>query len=320
MAVTIPNSAGYAGDSVNATEWAQIIPHAGQQYGVLDAGSWVATPGAADREVRISAGTGYGAGILDRTTAEASLVLPASASGSVYHLIHVHRDWNEGVSTLTSKAGTADKRLPARDTNPGQADDQPLWLARVDAGKSQVQELIDLRVWGGAYATSELVLQYLNQLGTNITIAGVEWRRELNALGEPTWVKTRRPQGGQIEGQTNGTIAPANATSPLIGFRVGAIAAGSLLHIHADVEIWIPPGGSFAGWLQLFRGDTLLLAQRRWHSQGRSGRFTYPSVEINLPITEEIPADTVFRFALNSDPLSAGGVEVWHAFLSWGVS
>lgn len=188
MAVTIPNSAGYAGD-VNATEWAEIIPHAGQQYGVVDEASWVATPGASDREVRLSAGTGYGGGILDQTTAEASLVLPASASGSVYHLIHVHRDWNAARSVFTSKAGTGEKRLPGRDTNPGQVDDQPLWLARVDAGKSQVQELVDLRVWGGGYASDELVLQYLNFLGARVRVGSSIWERVLNSLGQPTWVR-----------------------------------------------------------------------------------------------------------------------------------
>lgn len=186
MAVTIPNSAGYAGD-INATEWAQVIPHAGVQYGVLNESSWVATVGASDREVRLSPGTGFGGGIMDRSTATASLVLPASSSGSVYHLIYVHRDWNLGQSAFTSKAGSAVKAIPSRDTTVGQADDQPLWLARVDAGKSQVQELIDLRVWRG-YAVDDLVRQYLNELGTNVRIGGREWSRDLDVLGAPTWV------------------------------------------------------------------------------------------------------------------------------------
>lgn len=321
MAVNILNSAGYAGD-INATEWAQIIPHAGEQYGVLDEGSWNATIGAADREVRLSAGVGWGGGIMDRTTTDASIVLPASSSGSVYHLIHVHRDWNVGRSSFTSKAGSASRSIPSRDTIPGQADDQPLWLARVDAGKSQVQELIDLRVWGGAYALSDLVLQYLNQLGTTVSIAGVIWRRELNAAGNRTWVKARQPQGGQVETLTGGAIVSPNSTAPLTSFAIPeAVAAGSLLHIAASVEIYMPNGASYAGFLQIVReSDGVVLAQRRWHSQGRSGRFIYPSVELNLPVTQGIAAGTSYRFATTSDPLTSGGIEVWHAFMSWGVS
>lgn len=190
--VTIPNSVGYAGD-INATEWAQFSPFFGQRYGVADAGSWVATPGAADREVRLSKGVGYGAGVMDRTTADVSLVLPATTSGSLYHLVYVNRDWNTsgGRSSFTTKPGTSALTIPARDTTPGNIDDQPLWLARVDAGKSQVQELIDLRVWrgpGGVYAARREVLQYLNEPGTSIFI-GEETRadRIFDAFGNPRW-------------------------------------------------------------------------------------------------------------------------------------
>lgn len=192
MAVNILSSAGYAGD-INATEWAQLIPYAGQRYGVVGAGSWAASIGGADREVRISAGVGYGGGVMDRTTADASLVLPATTSGSLYHLIYVNRDWNVGRSCFTSKPGTNERKIPSRDTTPGQSDDQPLWLARVDAGKSQVQELIDLRVWGtggGTYAASALALQYFDDLGVSVLFNETRADRVLDALGNPAWKYT----------------------------------------------------------------------------------------------------------------------------------
>ena len=298
----------------------------GRQYGVIGEGDWKVTAGTADREVRIAAGSGFGGGVLDRTTETASLTLPAPSSGSRWHLITARRDWGANETTFDNIAGgTGTAQIPARDTTPGTSDDQPIALVRVQAGQSQVVEIRDLRVWGGyggAFAADELALQYLTQLGTIISLAGTVWRRELNTLGNPVWVKARQPQGGQIEAQTGGAIAPANGSTPLIAFALPEAApAGSLLHIHADLEVYMPNGPSYAGFLQLIRADAgTVLAQRRWHSQGRSGRFIYPSVEVNLPLAQAIPAGTLFRFNITSDPLTSGGVEVWHAFLSWGVS
>lgn len=325
MAVTIADSVGYEG-TVDEPDWARLMAYAGgRQYGVVGEGDWKVTAGTADREVRIAPGVGFGSGVLDRTTTAASLILPAPSSGSRWHLVTVRRDWGANESSFESVAGgTGTAQIPTRETTPGTADDQPIALVRVQAGQSQVVEIRDLRVWGGyggAFAADELALQYLTQLGTIISVAGTVWRRELNTLGNPVWVKALQPQGGQVEAITSGAIAAAGASTPLLAFTVPeTIPAGALLHIRADVEIYIPPGPSFAGFSRLYRGDTTILAQRRWHSQGRTGRFTYPSVEVNLPVTQDIPAGTVFRFVLNSDPLSSGGVEVWHAFLSWGVS
>lgn len=325
MAVTITDSVGYEG-TIEEPDWARLQTYAaGRQYGVIGEGDWKVTAGATDREVRIAPGFGFGAGVLDHTTAAASLVLPAPSSDSVWHLIVAHRDWQANVTTFDVINGTSGAAaIPTRQTTPGTLDDQPIALVRVQAGQSQVAEIRDLRVWGGyggGVAADDLVRQYLTQLGSTITIAGIAWRRDLSSLGSPVWVKVRQPQGGWIEAVTGGGIAPKDATTHLILFTVPeAIPVGSLLHIHADVEIYIPGGSSYAGFSQIRRDDELVLTQRRWHSQGRSSRFTYPSVELNMPVTEVIPAGTRFRFSLTSDPLSAGGVEVWNAFVSWGVS
>lgn len=324
MAVTIADSVGYEG-TVDEPDWARLMAYAGgRQYGVVGDGDWKVTAGTADREVRIAPGMGFGSGVLDRTTTAASLILPAPPSGSRWHLVTVRRDWGANESSFDSiPGGTGTAQIPTRETTPGTADDQPIALVRVQAGQSQVVEIRDLRVWGGyggAFAADELALQYLAQLGTIISVAGTVWRRELNALGSPVWVKAMQPQGGQTEGQTSGTIIAANSAAPLLDFTVSTpISPGALLHIHADVEIYIPGGPSYAGFLQI-RRDGVVLTQRRWHSQGRSGRYTYPSVELNLPISQEVPAGTRYVLTVTSDPLSSGGVELWNAFLSWGVS
>lgn len=320
-------SVGYGGD-IDEVAWAQIVPMmGGRLYGVRGANDWRATIGTADRSVVVGTGTGFGCGIRDVNTEPVTVTLGAVSSGTRWDLICAKRNWSTNATTFTVIPGTNVQELPARTTTPGEEDDQPLYLAKVEAGKSQVSELIDLRVWGGdggAIARHILALQYLSQLGTAVFIDGVVWRRTLNGDGNAVWLRTPvQPQGGQAEGLTSGGIVSANANTPLLSITVPEmIPAGALLHLHADVEIYIPPGAgaAFAGFARLYRGDTTVLAQRRWHSQGRTGRFTYPSVEVNLPVTQDIPAGTVFRFVLTNDPLSSGGVEVWHAFMSWGVS
>lgn len=191
MPVVIPESAGYEG-TVDEPEWSDLLSMAGgRQYGVADAGAWKVTAGTADREVRIAPGRGFGYGVRDRSTAVASLTLPATTSGSRWHLIVVERDWAANQSAFDSVAGSDVRAIPPRDNTPGVTDAQPLALARVAAGQSQVADIIDLRVWGGdggSFANDELVLQYLNRIGTSVRIGSVEWNRDLDALGNPVWV------------------------------------------------------------------------------------------------------------------------------------
>lgn len=206
MSVTIADSVGYEG-TVEEPEWARLMAYAGgRQYGVIGEGDWKVTVGTADREVRIAPGSGFGSGILDRTTVSASLTLPAVSSGSKWHLIAARRDWSANESTFDSIAGgTGTAQIPARNTTPGTADDQPIALARVQAGQSQVAEIIDLRVWGGyggAFAIDELVLQYLNQLGTRVKIGRKTFSRELNNLGTAVWVTSQDPARGTYVGPT----------------------------------------------------------------------------------------------------------------------
>lgn len=190
MAVTIADSVGYEG-TINEAQWAQLMAYAGgRQYGVVGTNDWKVTVGTADREVRIAPGVGFGSGILDRTTATASLTLPATTSGSRWHLIAARRDWQANETTFDSIAGGTTPALPNRSANPGVADDHPIALVRVAAGQSQIAEIRDLRVWtgdAGARAVDELVLQFLNRIATRVRIGSVDWVREVDVLGAPYW-------------------------------------------------------------------------------------------------------------------------------------
>lgn len=191
MSVIIADSVGYEG-TVDEPDWAALMSYAGgRQYGVIGEGDWKVTAGTADREVRIAPGNGFGGGVLDRTTDSASLTLPASPSGSRWHLIAARRDWGANQTSFDAiGGGTGTAQIPARNTTPGTADDHPIALVRVQAGQSQVVEIRDLRVWGGdggAFAADQLVLQYLNRLGTRVVIGSQEWIRYSDALGNLAW-------------------------------------------------------------------------------------------------------------------------------------
>ncbi|MDF2994101.1 MAG: hypothetical protein K0S37_4615, partial [Microbacterium sp.] len=163
---------------------------------------------------------GFGYGIRDASDAEESVTLAPVASGSRWDLITMRRDWDENVSAFHVVQGSSAREIPARATAFAQLDDQPLWLARVQAGFSQVRELIDLRVWGGdggAFAVDELVLQYLNRIGTRIRIGTALWERVIDSLGSPSWVRndsvTFQRAGAAIQGIG---VPTESVTGPLI--------------------------------------------------------------------------------------------------------
>lgn len=322
MAIT---SKGYTG-SLNNVDWSVLADKLGAQFAVFGPDSFRVAVTTGDRALSVRAGEATGQGIRDVSDSAVTLTGAPVASGDRWDMVSLRRTWSTKTTTLVLVQGSSAKALPStRKTVVGDVVDHPLYLVRFTAGQTAAQELIDLRVWygdGGLFANSLLVRDFLDRIGTTITIVDEVWKRVLGATGLASWrCVSAPPQGDWIEAITGGGLAQANAITHLIAFvNPRTISAGALLHIHADAEIWIPPGGSFAGFLQILRGNGTVLAQRRWHSQGRTGRFTYPSVELNLAVTEEIPAGTQFRFSMTSDPLSSGAVEVWHAFASWGVS
>ncbi|MCJ1709221.1 phage tail protein [Microbacterium sp. VKM Ac-2923] len=217
MPVLIPTSAGYEG-TINEAEWSVLTTEAGgRRYGVLNAASWKVTAGTADREVRIAPGSGFGLGIMDQSTAEASLSLPAPSSGSRWWLIIVRRNWAENKSYFDCIQGpTEAASIPPRSNSFGVVDDQPIALARVQAGQSQVVEFRDLRVWGGdggSFAVDELVLQYLTRVGTRIRVDSTMWECVLDRFSQPVWVR----ESGMAP---IGSVMPFAGTTPPSGWLV----------------------------------------------------------------------------------------------------
>lgn len=187
MAIT---SVGYAG-TVDDTEWPQVTRYAGgSTYSVAGAADFNATPGVGDRAVSIAAGTAAGGGVVDVSDGPVTLLLPSVSSGSRWDLIGLRRHWATGITTVERVAGGSTKTIPTRPDDPGIEDVQPLWLLRVTAGQTTVQEFVDLRVWvgdGGAYANNDLVRSYMDRVGTSIRIGADSWIRKVGSTGLAEW-------------------------------------------------------------------------------------------------------------------------------------
>lgn len=189
------NTAGFTG-TVNDERWARLIPRAGTAiYGVAAAGDCKVTVTTGDRTVRVArteAGTGgcWGWGVFCDFTADTTLQL-AAASGSRWDLIALRRNWASRTVTPVVVQGTATRGIPGRRTAPGTEDDQPLALVRVNG--SSIAEVVDLRCWagnGGIFAVDELALNYLEAVGSVVTIGNTKFIRKLNSTSNPIWFKT----------------------------------------------------------------------------------------------------------------------------------
>lgn len=221
--MAIVESWGYDGD-VTAAEWAQLLPYAaGMQYGVKTFGSWRPTiGGAGDRAVTIGAGFGWGHGVVDRNDAPVTLNLPSVSTGSRWDLICARRVWASGGSTTFERvSGTLTPTIPTRLNSPGVEDEQPIALARVQAGNSAVAELYDLRCLpgdSGLEAFHELALQYLTRDATQVVIGTRRWKRRIDALGTSFWeVSTDHVEHKLLGVPINGIQVAGNGSrGPLI--------------------------------------------------------------------------------------------------------
>ncbi|MGN8245230.1 gp53-like domain-containing protein [Cellulomonas soli] len=192
-------SIGYAGQvtEANTADWLAAVA----EYGVVGAADWrVSAVPLADRTVQVAAGAGWGKAISDTSVETVNLTLDPVTSGSTrWDLITAHRDraGTSGLTTFGVVEGNADPlsaiAARARFGPTSDADDQPLALARIDAGSTDIKELRDLRCWsanGGMCAVDELVLQYLTRPGTRVQIGTSTWSRVIGSQGNPTWVET----------------------------------------------------------------------------------------------------------------------------------
>lgn len=216
MAIT---SIGYDG-TVNEAQWASMVPKVGvSHYGVVGAGDLkVTVHGSLDRGVSIATGSAWGQGVLDTSDSIGSLQAATVGSGSRYDLVVLRRNWSGagGATTLALVQGTSTKGIPARNTSPGTLDDQPLALIRIDAGQTAVQEIVDLRCWGrngGLVAMDDLAKDYLTDVGTRVSISGVNWVRRVGTGGSAEWVRANATVQAQSitipisSGATSGSLA-----------------------------------------------------------------------------------------------------------------
>jgi hypothetical protein len=198
MAVTF-TSHGYdttTGNPYTEIAWADAHPLIGSgTYGVRSGSDWAVTAvTGADRTVSIAPGFGWGSGVTDQTVANETIQLDTVTSGSRWDLIVARRDWTPtaGETKFMKINGGSTKSIPGgRLMTPGGIDDQPLALVQVTAGQTQPTAIVDLRCWannGGMVAKDELVKGYLNKIGTELYIGGVEWRYVPGANDVPEWV------------------------------------------------------------------------------------------------------------------------------------
>lgn len=190
MAIT---SIGYDG-SVNEAQWSKLVPLAGSShYGVGAGPDWKVTPHATlDRGISIAPGSGWGHGVLDTSDATVSLQGTTVSSGSRYDMVVARRNWGGagGLTTFVLIPGSANFGLPARNTNPGTLDDQPIALVKFTAGQTAPTAVVDLRCFarnGGMTAQHDLALTYLGQPGTQVMINGTQYNCTLDANGSPSW-------------------------------------------------------------------------------------------------------------------------------------
>jgi len=142
-------STGYDG-TVTEVDWASLSPATSSRPSVIT-GVTASVVGNVDRTIRIPAGQLYGWGVLDTITGNVDLTADAVTSGSRWDTVVLRRDWQPtpgGGSTLMILKGTSTKAVSSlMQSNPGVVADQFLYLIRVQAGLTTIQELIDFREW-----------------------------------------------------------------------------------------------------------------------------------------------------------------------------
>jgi hypothetical protein len=232
-------SSGYDG-TVDEVQWAQLVPAVGAaQYGVVGAGDWkVTSHPVLDKAVLVAAGSGWGPGVFDTSDAPATVQCDALTSGTRWDLITAKRDWQPtaGATVFSKVTGGAVKTLPARFTDPGEQDEQPLALVQWTAGQTQPTAIVDLRCWagnGGMFAKEDLVRSYLDRLGASINIAGLLWSYQVGANDTPGWI---------LAGPTTYAPLPVNGYSLTGAIKTEPAGAGRRVTVDINVKRTGPAG------------------------------------------------------------------------------
>lgn len=196
-------SIGYAGTIAANDVWASLQATLGARYTVADPAAGRVTPlGSGTRQVNVAAGTIGGRGVLDQITSDFTVQLPTVASGTRWFMVVARRTWGvtQATSVTSIDAGTSNSTIPARNTNPGTVDDQPLALVPLTAGNTVPGTPIDLRVIGtakGGIVTgfNQLALSYFDEIGAQVRIGTDTWTRVVNGSYVASWAKDPGPYG-----------------------------------------------------------------------------------------------------------------------------
>lgn len=218
MAITsvfYDTSAGTPASLVDEVKWAHAHPQIGSsKYGVEGIPDFKVTahPTIANT-VNVAPGKAWGHGVWVESDAVIPVTCtPPGAGATRWDMIAIRRDWTGAAGGPTSVVvveGGTTMTLPAgRQNVPGTIDDQPICLVQWTAGSSTPTAFNDVRVWGGdggLWAGSDLVMEFMNHIGTQITIgpAGAVWQYCITAGDLPLWRKIAVTEHVQLYGAGN---------------------------------------------------------------------------------------------------------------------
>lgn len=189
------NSWGYDG-TVDEVDFGRIMAFsASSEYGVDDPNSFKASTVAGQvLMTQLTGGWAWTSGLVDNMTTMETVQYDPVASGTRWDMVVLRRDWTPpgGTTTLAVIKGGASKALPGRNDVRGVLQDQPLWLVRIDSGKSIPSEYVDLRIFarnGGCTANDDLARSYVSFTGTMIEIRDTLWIYRVSPNGTNEWKK-----------------------------------------------------------------------------------------------------------------------------------
>lgn len=155
MAVSV---LGTANTTIGPAQYADMTQSLTARFKVDSPNDLKPTAGSGLR-VGVSAGSGFAAGARINGTSTQSVTLTAPSSGSRWDAIVIRVDWQKSTADVVAIPGTASAppttvssgsgSTSAINRIPGTRYDALLAVVRVSAGKSTVDSLLDMRMWGG---------------------------------------------------------------------------------------------------------------------------------------------------------------------------
>lgn len=224
------SSLGYAGEINELTGkdyWNRI---GASKFGVVGPDDLKVSTTTGDRMLLVGAGVAWGHNIMDTLQTSLSVQLSSVSSGSRWDMIVVRRDVTAGTS-IEVVTGTSAKGLPSLTSTSASHPDQPLALCRVDANKTAVQEIVDLRCWaanGGVLAVDKLAQNYLAVPGAEVHIGGVDYRYKPDALGQFGW-EERETLFREWNAVTTVTVSESANGTKSVGFPAGMFTVPPLV-------------------------------------------------------------------------------------------